>query len=219
MQRFCRGAAGLAVVRCGFGCTPGAPPSSPDGNGSDTSAGRPIFDACLSSGEKAERVDRDAQSAQVLAVTGTPSFFVNGELLDLRVVPTLADLQSALIANPIDFQTEPLLAVADDDHVKGSANAPDTIIEYADFECSACASYFAAVYPDVIASLVDTGQVKYVFRHYPLPQHLHAQSASEASECAADQGQFFAYHDLLFANRTELELADLQSYADELGLG
>lgn len=48
--------------------------------------------------------------------------------------------------------------------------------------------------------------------------HPNAQMASEASECADDQGKFWEYQDLLYANQSALDVASLKSYAAQLGL-
>ena len=62
------------------------------------------------------------------------------------------------------------------------------------------------------------GQLKLVFRDFPLRQiHPEAQKAAEAAQCANDQGQFWPYHDRLFAV-TELGVEALRQYAVELGL-
>jgi protein-disulfide isomerase len=60
-----------------------------------------------------------------------------------------------------------------------------------------------------------------VYRHFPLNSiHPQAQKAGEASECAADQGKFWEYHDLLFANQESVALGVTQfkKWAAELGL-
>lgn len=48
--------------------------------------------------------------------------------------------------------------------------------------------------------------------------HPNAQKAAEATECADDQGKFWEYHDLLFANQSALDVTSLKSYAAQLGL-
>lgn len=102
--------------------------------------------------------------------------------------------------------------------VKGDKNAPVTIIEFSDFECPFCGRYFSQTYPSVMENYVDTGKVKYVFKHFPLNFHASAQKASEAAECADDQGKFWEYHDVLFANQQALSISNLKQYASDLDL-
>lgn len=96
------------------------------------------------------------------------------------------------------------------------------IIEFSDFQCPFCKQFFTSAYKDIIGKYVDTGKVKLVYRHYPLPFHQNAQIAAEAAECANRQGKFKAYHDTLFTNSnsdgTGLSSTDLKKYAANLGL-
>ena len=104
---------------------------------------------------------------------------------------------------------------ADDDPFMGPPDAPVTLIEFSDFQCPYCRRV-----QGVLKRLMTAyhGQLKLVFRDFPLRQiHPEAQKAAEAAQCANDQGQFWPYHDLLFAV-TELGIADLKQYAVELGL-
>ena len=122
--------------------------------------------------------------------------------------------------NANDNRVEPdllfLLEIEDIDHVEGDPNAPDTIIEYADFECPICGDFFRENRPAVIADLVDTGQARFVFRHFPISTlHPNARLAAIAAECAVD---FFEYHDLLFENQDALAREDLIGYAEQVGL-
>lgn len=110
--------------------------------------------------------------------------------------------------------------VSSEDHVLGPEGAPVTLIEYADFQCPACAS----AHP-VVKELLDAygANMRYVYRHFPLTQiHPYAMLSAEASEAAAKQGAFFAYHDLLFERQaawTNVNArATLISYAEELQL-
>lgn len=96
------------------------------------------------------------------------------------------------------------------------------IVEFSDFQCPYCQRFFNESYKEIKAKYIDTGKVKLVFRHYPLPFHQNAQKAAEAFECAGKQGQAFAYHDILFAkgqaDGTGLNVSDLKQYAKDLGL-
>jgi protein-disulfide isomerase len=102
------------------------------------------------------------------------------------------------------------------EHVFGNPDAPVTVLEYADFECPYC----AAAAP-VLKQLVEEsqGQVKLVFRHFPLADnHPHALTAALAAEAAGAQGAFWPMHDLLFARQDRLSDVALRAYAEELGL-
>ena len=57
-----------------------------------------------------------------------------------------------------------------------------------------------------------------MYREYPLPNHQNAKVAAEAGQCANEQGQFWPYHDRLFANQQRLTVPDLKQHALELGL-
>jgi protein-disulfide isomerase len=57
-----------------------------------------------------------------------------------------------------------------------------------------------------------------VYRDFPIPSHTASQKASEASECAHDQGKFWEYQDLIWANQSALDVDSLKGYAAQLGL-
>jgi len=60
--------------------------------------------------------------------------------------------------------------------------------------------------------------VKIVYKDFPLPIHQNAQKAAEASRCAAEQGKYWEYHDLMFANSNALAPANLKKFAADLQL-
>ena len=102
------------------------------------------------------------------------------------------------------------------DHIRGSDDAPVTLVEYGDFECPNCGQ----AEPVVRELLREFGQdLRYVFRHLPLADvHPRAQLAAEAAEASADQGAFWQMHDLLFEHQDALEPKHLISYARQLEL-
>jgi protein-disulfide isomerase len=103
-----------------------------------------------------------------------------------------------------------------EDHIRGSVDAPVTLLEYGDFECPHCGRA-AAVVEEVLAQYPD--DVRFVFRHLPLPDvHANAALAAEAAEAAAAQGAFWPMHDTLYAHQDALQTADLVGYAADLGL-
>jgi protein-disulfide isomerase len=98
---------------------------------------------------------------------------------------------------------------------KGPATAPVEIIEFSDFQCPFC----LRANPTVDQVMKTYGErVRFVYRHFPLGNHPNARPAAEASECAAEQGKFWEYHDRLFANPSKLGDADLKQHAAALGL-
>jgi Na+/H+ antiporter NhaA len=101
------------------------------------------------------------------------------------------------------------------DHLRGPEHAPVTLVEYGDFECPYCGQ----AEPVIRELLRNAGDVRYVWRHLPLPDvHPRAQLAAEASEAAAAQGAFWEMHDLLLAHQDALSPPDLVAYAGQLGL-
>ena len=90
------------------------------------------------------------------------------------------------------------------DHVKGSADAPVVIFEYADFQCPGCAS----VNPLVNKAIEELdGQVAVVYRNFLLSYHKNGTAAASAAESAGLQGYWKPFADLLFANQSEWEYA------------
>jgi protein-disulfide isomerase len=107
--------------------------------------------------------------------------------------------------------------VSERDHALGPPEAPVTLVEYGDFECPFC----GMAYPDIKQIRHRLGnQLRFVYRHFPRPEHPHARHAAEAAECAAAQGEdrFWAMHDMLFEHQQALEDAHLRQYAGEIGL-
>lgn len=99
----------------------------------------------------------------------------------------------------------------------GSPDAPVTVVVFSDFQCPYCAQFALGTMPQ-LEGLIATGQVRFVYKHFPLATHAQAPLAAQAAACAQDQGRFWEYHDLLYANQDGLEMDDLESYARDLDL-
>ena len=107
------------------------------------------------------------------------------------------------------------VAVHDGDHVQGPASAPVTLVEYGDFQCPSCGQAFPIV-KEVQKHFGD--QLRFVFRQFPLEQHLMAEPAAETSEFAAAQGKFWPMHDGLYEKQNELGPELFTTLAKELHL-
>jgi len=110
---------------------------------------------------------------------------------------------------------QPRVQVAAEGPARGPKDAPVTIVEFSDFECPYCGAAH-----DTVEQVMSTyaGKVRLVYRQFPLSFHPHAAKAAEASLCAADQGKFWEYHDVLFKNQKKLDPTDLKAHATEVGI-
>ncbi len=107
------------------------------------------------------------------------------------------------------------IAIAKNDPFEGPADAPVTIVEFSDFQCPYCAKAAQAL-KEVRARYGKL--VRVVHKPFPIASHSRARQAAEAALCAADQGQFEAFHDWIFENRNKLSDEDLTQQAKALGL-
>lgn len=165
------------------------------------------FTECLTSGKYESTVTSDVENGNSFEVGATPTFFVNGRML---VGAQPYELFEEMIKQEISGERSPLtpeeasgpaqMNVSKGNlPVLGSSDAKITIIEFSDFQCPFCESFFMSTYPELKKNYIDTGKVQFAFRHYPLTSiHPNAQKAHEAAECANEQGKFWEYHDKLF---------------------
>ena len=176
------------------------------------------FAAARRGDDAARLISDDVALASALGVTATPTLFVNGRRLS--GVQSYASLK-ALVERPgmattaanaalapveIDLGTAPTL---------GSADAPVTFVIFSDFQCPFC----ARVVPTLNELRRRHGdQIRFVFKHYPLPMHPAAPLAHHAASAAAEQGKFWEMHDRIFANQKAMTRADLLRHARDLAL-
>lgn len=123
---------------------------------------------------------------------------------------------SSLRLSAMPISETPIDVVSTDDPSLGRKDAPLTVVEFADFYCpysresSFTMRELAIKYPE---------KFQYIYRDFPIAEiHPLAQKAAEAAECAADQGQFWQYHDKLYQNQYDLSLERFRQFAGELNL-
>jgi protein-disulfide isomerase len=111
--------------------------------------------------------------------------------------------------------------IADNDHIRGAANNPVSIVVYADFQCPDCATENQTM-TQAWPSIRDKAHL--IFRHFPVTNtHPHSWTASLYAEAAAKQGLFWEMHDYLFATQgvwfgmSSVE-SEFDGYAAELNL-
>jgi len=111
---------------------------------------------------------------------------------------------------------ESIVLGIDDDPLVGDKKARLVIVEFSDFQCPFC----KAVIPTLHQLLKQyDGKVRLIFRDFPIPSlHPLAAKAHEAARCAAEQGKFWEYHDVLFERSPRLEQPELKQYARDLKL-
>jgi Na+/H+ antiporter NhaA len=165
-----------------------------------------------------------------LAFTGTQLDEAKlGALGSVMLAPALAwtvlqivkRLPASVRARQLAGTAEDILDLSQDvdperDHIRGSEDAPVTLVEYGDFECPYCGRA-EPVIRELLSSFDD--DIRYVWRHLPLNDvHPNAQLAAEASEAAAAQGHFWEMHDTLLQHQGDLRRSHIATYAQELGL-
>ena len=104
----------------------------------------------------------------------------------------------------------------DGDPSIGPEDAPVTIVEFSDYQCPYCQSWYQQTFDRLMANY--PGQIRFVYRDLPLPGHPESLPAAEAANCAGEQGAYWKFHDALFSGQYALGRAAYEQYAADLGL-
>lgn len=146
-----------------------------------------------------------------------------GALILLLALPSIIDalrpagevvIPEGTVYEQVDFNT------------MGDPNAPVVIVEYSDFQCPYCKRFSDETEPSLIENYVNTGKVLLVYTPYgPGGRFIGPESeyAAHAAFCAAEQGKFWEYKEIIFANHTGENVGDytekkLIAFAEELNL-
>lgn len=123
-----------------------------------------------------------------------------------------------------NYLTATTEAVNPTDWLKGNKDGKVSVIEYGDFQCPACATYYPLA-EELVKNY--SGQIQFVFRNFPLYQvHPNAGITAQAAGAAGLQGKFWEMYSLLYEKQTEWASADtktiidkyLNGYAQSIGL-
>ncbi len=161
-----------------------------------------------------KRAQRQTLITWVLVIAGI-AVVVTG----LVIYRTQASVASITVPDFYDY------SLADGNGL-GDPDAPVRIEEFSDFQCPACAQFHDLTLEQIIDTYVSTGQVYFVYRNLPILDRsgsTESHDAANAALCAAEQGRFWEYHDMLFANRIgegagSFTTARLEAMGEKIGL-
>ena len=88
-------------------------------------------------------------------------------------------------------------------YLKGSADAPVEITEYADYQCPFCQTFATIQMPTIEARLIRTGQLRWRYRDFPLQQHSFSRLAAHSAACADEQGKYWEQHQRIYDGQGE----------------
>ncbi len=137
-------------------------------------------------------------------------------LAGILIWPQLKPVGDIVVITP---QPRPMA----DGNAMGDPNAPVTLIEFSDFQCPFCRRFAETTEPLLVEEYIATGKVRFVYRSFGNFIGQESLDAAEAAYCAGDQGKFWEYHDMLFANQTGENVGAfttkrLEAFAETLGL-
>lgn len=131
----------------------------------------------------------------VVGVVAVFSLFIGPQVMQIVNPPTPVPLLTPMVPAPRERPNT-------NDNAMGDPNAPITITEYSDYQCPYCQHFWANTEEQLVQAYVITGKVHYVYRSFGEFIGAESRAAAEAAYCAADQGQFWAMHDMIFNNQT-----------------
>lgn len=142
------------------------------------------------------------------------------ELREIKALLAKQQQPQLQVVPPTRGMPQNLTVKGDAIHVLGKSDAPLTMVEFTDYQCPFCGRFEASTFPEIKTNYIDTGKLRLIVRDLPLEGlHPYAMKAAQAVHCAADQGKFWAMHDLLFKNQNRLDADSLSGYATkDLGL-
>lgn len=132
-------------------------------------------------------------------------------LLEMGAVP---GIQAGRVSapQPVRMRIEPGW------HALGSADAPVTMIEFADLQCAFCRSFEISTFAELKKNYIDTGKVRFFARDLPLSIHPYALRSAEAGRCAGDQEKFWQFRDAVLRDQVPPATNVLLKHAVDLGL-
>ncbi len=133
--------------------------------------------------------------------------WINENISDIR----MEVLEIKKILTGLTKREAPQLVIVntDDESFVGNKNAPVTLVEFSDYQCSFCSLFAKDVLPRLKTEYINTGRLKYIFRDFPSD----TLKIAEAVHCAGDQGKYWEMHETIFENQQEVNIPNLKDYA------
>lgn len=177
------------------------------------------FNECLASEKHGAAIQADLDLGLARGVRSTPSFFINDQpLVGAQPLPVFTDAIATVqaggqiaAAQPSEptggaalVPTPAAIPPANVAGALGDPDAPVRIVEYSDYQCPYCQRHSLETLPQILSQMIETGQVYYIFKDFPLESiHPQARAAANAARCAGDQDAYWQMHDALFASQNQ----------------
>lgn len=180
---------------------------------SELKLGAKEFEICLKEKRLRNIAEESMSDLQALGINSIPSYIIGNKVItgpvNMATLKSLieGELQKHMAASPEakDQNVEPVMG-------EGQLE----IRVYSDYACSSCAEEWFSLKEAVLEKL---DAVKVTFIHTPNPENASGEVAANAAECAAAQGRFWEYMQLLFGSQNDLRASVLERLGVEAGFG
>src|SRR5579859_490948 len=146
-------------------------------------------------------------------------------LVELKEIHALLEKQQParppIDFSKFDFESFIPVELASDgrrDNDLGKDDAPVTMVEFSDYQCSHCAKFHSETFQAIKKKYIESGKVRFISRDLPLVFHPWAMVAAEATRCAGDQGKYWEMRDGLMRRSNDLSPAVIEQVAQAIPL-
>ncbi|MBO8172625.1 MAG: DsbA family protein [Bacillaceae bacterium] len=139
-----------------------------------------------------QRNTHDKSRQNLVMVTGVIFVVL---LIGLGIYNLLSGMIGGDEAGEINLDGQPML---------GDPDAPVTIVEFADFKCPACKSFYDHIMSELKSDYIDTGKAKLYFMNFPVVSR-DSYTAAMAGEAIyrQDQEAFWAFYETVYKNQPD----------------
>src|SRR5919109_5060138 len=136
---------------------------------------------------------------------GIKRFYALFAVLALLGVGILAYLllKPSTVSIPANVAVQPSDTSGFHGYVKGSADAPVEITEFADYQCPFCQTFATLQMPTIEQRLIQTGRLRWRYMDFPLQQHPFARLAAHSAACADEQGKYWEQHQRIYEGQSD----------------